>query len=152
MDAKREEVRFHENWAIDFGRNIIYRKKRSILRKLKELIVRPRYTVLSLYRFARHHEATSTGIVYPEIVDRDMLPKIDEFPTRFVLNEPWNIPTQDLKTLYLGPLTKNTAILVPSFPKNGFFATIWDVVRILATIGSAAGLILLVLEAIGYLG
>jgi hypothetical protein len=151
MDAKREEQRFHEDWAIDFGKQLIYRRDRRLFQMLKELILKPRYPVLAFYRFARHHEATSTGIVYPEIVDADMLPKIDQIPTRFVLNEPWRIPERDLKTLYLGPLTQNKTILVPPFPKNGFFATIWDVIRVLATLGGAIGFVLLAIKAIGQL-
>ena len=151
MDAKQEERRFHQEWSIDFGKELIYRTPRPFWRKLKELILKPRYPVLALYRFARHHEASVTGIVYPEIVDRDMLPKVPDIPTRFVLNEPWAIPENDLKTLYLGPLTQKTTVLVPTFPPSGFFATTWDVVRVLATLGGAIGFALFVMRAIGYI-
>lgn len=150
MDIEHEVARFFADWSIDFSKKLIYRKKQSLIKRLMEFIIRPKYPVLSLYRFARHHESTSTGIVYPEIVDRDMLPKIEELPTRFVLNEPWKIQAHDLKTLYLGPLTQNTAILVPPFPKNGFFTTAWDVFGVLATLGGAIGFILLIWQGISY--
>lgn len=144
MDIEHEITKFFADWSIDFGKKIIYRNNRTLIKKLRNFIVQPRYPVLSLYRFARHHEATSTGIIYPEIVERDMLPKIAELPTRFVLNDPWNIPASDLKTLYLGPLTQGANILVPAFPKNGFFITAWNMIEILATLSGAIGFIILI--------
>jgi len=143
MDVQRELERFQEDWSIDFGKKLIYRKPRTILRRFREFLVKPKYPVLALYRFARYHEATEIGIVFPEVVGSDMLPKADSIPTRFVLNEPWVIKPSDLKTLYLGPLTQGSKVLVPAFPKSGFFITIWDIVKILSTIGGAVGFVIL---------
>ena len=148
MEVQNEIDKFHADWALDFGKKLIYRKKRTLLRRLRDRIIRPKYPVLSLYRFARHHEATTEGIVYPEIVNSDMLPKIEGLPTRFVLNEPWKIPVEDMKTLYLGPLTQGNTILVTVFPEKGFFLTIWDLISIMAILGSAIAFILLLIKAI----
>lgn len=141
MDVQHEHDKFRADWNIDFRKKLIYRKNPSVLRWIKELILRPKYPVWSLYRFARYHEATAQGISHPEIVDRDMLHKIEELPTRFVLNEPWKIPEQDLKTLYLGPLTQGNKILVPVYPKNGFFFILDEIVLFLGAIGGTIAFI-----------
>ena len=84
MDVQQENDKFHADWNIDFVEKLICRKKPSGFRRVKELLFLPKYPVLSLYRFARYHEATVKGITHPEIVYRDRLPKIEELPTSVV--------------------------------------------------------------------
>lgn len=144
MNIQREQERFLDDWTIDFGKKLLYRKSRNFWRVIRDFLVKPKYPVIALYRFARYHEATETGIVFPEIVGSDMLQKIESIPTRFVLNVPWSIPPNDLKTLYLGPLTQGTKVLVPALPRVGFFITIWDIIRIFSTIGGATAFVIMV--------
>lgn len=129
MDPKQEVGRFREDWDIDFGRKVIFRKDRPWWLNLIYLVSPPKYPVLALYRFARYHEATSAGIVFPRIVDKDDLPKIDEIPTRYEIKEAWSISESDLNTLYIGPLTQGTNILVPAFPPNAIIVTTKELVR-----------------------
>ena len=51
----------------------------------------------------------------------------------------WSIPKADLTALYIGPLTQGENILVPAFPPRGFFITAWELMKVLAVIGSVLG-------------
>ena len=143
MDIRAEDEKFRRDWEVDFANLIVQRKNFGFLRRLREKIWKTKYPVISLYRFAREKEATPHAMSYPHIVNSDNMAPIEGIPTRFELNDGWNVPVSDRKHLVFGPLTKGNEILVPALPEKVFLITVWEVVKFLSILGGAIGFIVL---------
>ncbi|MCH7823138.1 MAG: hypothetical protein IIA07_14095 [Proteobacteria bacterium] len=139
MDIPAEIEQFKKDWEIDFGRRRISRKSVGPVRAFLELILLRQYPVIAFYRFAQEHLATEQGIVFPNFVDRNQGNEVAGVPSWFNLSEQWHIPEGDLKYLFLGPLVQGDRVLVPAYPEHRFMISIWDMVKIFGTIGSAVG-------------
>ena len=144
MDIDSEIIRFRNDWEIDFPNKVIKRKKVSFIRRAFEKIWKQKYPVIALYRFAQYHLSTSEGIVWPNFFKRSKGNEIANVPSWFQISEEWNIPSQDIKYLFLGSLICGENILVPALPRNGLFLSLWQLLGILATLGGAIGFILMV--------
>ncbi len=136
MDESREIERFREDWEIDFPKREIRRKERSIFRRVSDFLLRRRYPVIALYRFAQSELSTAEGIVISNFIERTKGSVAAGIPTWFEISKVWSIPNADLDTLVFGPLVKDNVLVVPALPKKGFLITLWQLVGIISTVGS----------------
>lgn len=137
MDESREIERFRKDWEIDFPKKEIRRKARGTIRRLADFFFHRPYPVIALYRFAQYRLASEEGIVFPNFIDRTKGSPVAGVPTWFEISKEWTIPGADLKTLALGPLVKDNAVIVPTLPETGFLLTLWQLVGIISTVGGA---------------
>lgn len=149
MDIESEIARFKDDWEINFPEKIIRRKSVGIIRAFLNSLKRPKYPVIALYRFTQFHLGNEEGIVWPNFMERSTGNEIAGVPSWYQISEEWTIPDKDLKCLFLGPLVKGEEVLVPALPEKAFFATLWEIVKIMATIGGALGLITMVAKWFG---
>lgn len=148
MDIDSEISKFRRDWEIDFPGRTIKRRKQNFLKAIGELIWKPKYPIIALYRFAQHHLSTEEGIVWPNFIERSKGNDVAGVPSWFELSEKWNIPKKDLELLYIGPLVKGGSVLVPALPEKGFFTSIWQLLTALAIIGGAIGFFVMVYKFI----
>lgn len=148
MNIKTEDKKFRCDWEVDFANLIVHRKNFGFLRRLREKIWKTKYPVISLYRFARESEATPHAMSYPHIVNSDNLQPIEDIPTRFELNNGWDIPEQDRKHLVFGPLTKADKIIVPALPERIFLISVWEYIKFLSILGGAVFFLIWIIQNI----
>lgn len=144
MSAKSADEKFARDWIVDFSTYLIKRRHFSWFRRSKEALLKTKYPVISLYRFSREREASWEGMSHPHIIDSDYMPVISGIATRFALNDKWDISQKDRKYLIFGPLTKGNQVLVPSQPHKMIIISLWEVAKIISTIGGVAGLAYLI--------
>lgn len=149
MDIESEITRFKNDWEIDFPKNTIRRKSVGIFQSLINALRKPKYPVIALYRFAQFHLSTEDGIVWPNFMDRNAGNEIAGVPSWYQLSEEWSISEKDLKCLFLGPLVKGEEVIVPALPESAFFTSLWEIVKIIATIGGVLGFIVMVVKWLG---
>ena len=149
MDIDSEIKRYREDWEIDFPNKVIRRKSVNIFRSLINAIRNPKYPVIALYRFAQYHLSTEEGIVWPNFMERGAGNEVAGVPSWYQISEEWSIPQKDINCLVLGPLVKGEDILVSALPKKVFFTSIWEIVKIMATIGGALSFIILLVKLFG---
>ena len=146
MNVESEITRFKNDWEIDFPKKVIRRKSMGIFRSLIDIIRRPKYPVVALYRFAQFHLGSEEGIILTNFMQRGAGNEVAGVPSWFQLSEEWIISQKDVKCLILGPLVKGNEVIVQALPERALFTSLWEIVKIMATIGSALGLVVMVVK------
>ncbi|EXI87719.1 MAG: hypothetical protein AW12_02027 [Candidatus Accumulibacter sp. BA-94] len=93
----------------------IRRKPRSRLRRVRELLWKPKYEVFAMYRWISRNWASERLVVFHYPIKSDNMP-ITGFPVKYELQGGWTIPKADLQFLTKGPLASERlhSILVPA--------------------------------------
>ena len=132
----KERKSFEKSWYLDLTTVEIRHNKIPWWQYPLNLIYTPKNSIFSMYWYLKHERLSNEKArCFNFPLTNDQMP-IKGQPSKYKLNEPWNIPKSDLKFLSGGPLVdQNMNLLVPpDFVFKNFYSNMVPVIKVLTAI------------------
>lgn len=124
-----------EDWKIDEKKKEISISKKNGISGVVEKIWRRKHKTEVLYRWLQY-ELYQNEMHLANIIERDQIPKRENYPRVYTLLDDWTIPKKDRSSLTHGPLfdSNGVELVKPGGIVSYYWNRFWPVFVVIATI------------------